>query len=435
VVVDASFYPYDGTTPHDLGSVTKSVLTTLVGIAIDQGKLKLDQPVLSFFSDRTIANRDARKERMTVGDLASMTSGLACVREPGEPTQAEMAASKDWVQFVLDLPMAAEPGTQWNYCSPGMHLLSAVLTEATGMTALDFAWQNLFGPLGVRDVIWPADPQGYTRGAGDLMLRPLDAAKLGQLWLNGGVWNGRQVVSKNWVEAASTAQVATTDENQDYGYGWWMDHENPVGHVFRADGRGGQFVVVVPALDVVLATTGSGSFDAGDVGDMIATALVDPTKPLPANAAGVAKLTETLARLVEPPKAQPVPPLPATAKAISGTTFRLAPNPVGIETVRLDFTQAAEARLEIGLGDLAPPIVAAVGLDGVYHFLPGDFGFPAGARGAWADAQTFVIDYNTFANDDAYDLRLRFSGDAVALELKDRTRGTTARLEGTAVGR
>ncbi|HEY7037090.1 MAG TPA: serine hydrolase domain-containing protein, partial [Thermomicrobiales bacterium] len=179
VVVDASFYPYDGTTPHDLGSVTKSVLTTLVGIAIDQGKLKLDQPVLSFFSDRTIANRDARKERMTVGDLASMTSGLACVREPGEPTQAEMAASKDWVQFVLDLPMAAEPGTQWNYCSPGMHLLSAVLTEATGMTALDFAWQNLFGPLGVRDVIWPADPQGYTRGAGDLMLRPLDAAKLG----------------------------------------------------------------------------------------------------------------------------------------------------------------------------------------------------------------------------------------------------------------
>ena len=124
LMVDATFYPYDGTSPHDLGSVTKSVLTTLIGIAIDQGTLHLDDPVLSFFPDRTIANRDERKERLTIAHLASNASGLACLREPAEPTQAAMAASDDWVQFVLDLPMAAEPGSTWEYCSPGFHLLS-----------------------------------------------------------------------------------------------------------------------------------------------------------------------------------------------------------------------------------------------------------------------------------------------------------------------
>jgi CubicO group peptidase (beta-lactamase class C family) len=178
VVVDASFYPYDGSTPHDLASVTKSVMTTLIGIAADQGKLRLDQPVLSFLPDRTIANRDSRKERITVAQLASMTSGFDCVGEPDEPTLAAMQASDDWVQFTLDLPMVAEPGSRWEYCSPGMHLLSAILTKATGMTALDFAWANLFGPLAMREVIWPADPQGITHGWGDLHLHPRDAADL-----------------------------------------------------------------------------------------------------------------------------------------------------------------------------------------------------------------------------------------------------------------
>ena len=110
-LVDATFYPYDGTSPHDLGSVTKSVLTTLIGIAVEQGKLQLDDSVLSFFPDRTIANRDERKERITVADLASNASGLACLREPVEPTRAAMTASDDWVRFVLDLPMTAEPGS------------------------------------------------------------------------------------------------------------------------------------------------------------------------------------------------------------------------------------------------------------------------------------------------------------------------------------
>jgi hypothetical protein len=329
--------------------------------------------------------------------------------------------------------MVSEPGSTWEYCSPGFHLLSAILTEVTGQTALDFAWDNLFGPLGMRDVIWPADPQGYTRGMGDLMLRPSDAAKLGQLWLNGGVWNGRQIVPREWVEEATTVQIATTDEGQDYGYGWWIEHESDVGGEFRADGRGGQYVLVLPALDVVLATTGSGSFDLGDVGDLIAPALIDPAHALPSNPTGVARLDAVVDSLGVAPAAQQVPPLPPTATTISGTTFEFAPNPLTIATLRLEFSTPDEARFEIGIVDDPTSIVGVAGLDGVYHFLPGDYGFPAGARGTWTDEQTFVVDFNTLANDDAYVLRLHFEANHVAMEVTDRTRGTTLEIEGTAV--
>ncbi|HSR29202.1 MAG TPA: serine hydrolase domain-containing protein, partial [Anaerolineae bacterium] len=127
VVADATFYPYDGQTVHDMASVTKSVMTTLIGITVDQGKLDLDDPMLSFFPDRAIANLDGAKERITVRHLASMSSGLDCTREGDELTLQEMQASPDYVQFVLDRKVAWEPGSHFVYCSPAIHLLSPIL--------------------------------------------------------------------------------------------------------------------------------------------------------------------------------------------------------------------------------------------------------------------------------------------------------------------
>ena len=182
VVLDAYAYPYDGSIYHDLRSVTKSVITTLVGIAASQGMLDLDAPVVSFFPDRTIEDRE-RKEPITVRHLASMTSGLACLmRNAEEVTLEQIQASPDWVQFVLDLDPVAEPGTTFSYCSPGMHLLLAIVQQATGMSTLEFARANLFDPLGIDDVYWPADPQGVTFGWSELALHPR-AAKLGLLFL------------------------------------------------------------------------------------------------------------------------------------------------------------------------------------------------------------------------------------------------------------
>jgi CubicO group peptidase (beta-lactamase class C family) len=166
VLLDATFYPYTGQSPHSVASVTKSLTTLLIGIAIDQGKLHLDDTMVSFFPDTTIANPDERKNDITIRDLASMSSGFDCLYEPNEPTVQAMEASPNWVQFGLDLPMAYKPGTHWEYCGVGMHLLSAILEKATGMTALEYARQNLFEPLGIKDVIWPTDPQGVNRARG-----------------------------------------------------------------------------------------------------------------------------------------------------------------------------------------------------------------------------------------------------------------------------
>jgi CubicO group peptidase (beta-lactamase class C family) len=435
IVVDASFYPYDGSTPHDLASVTKSVMTTLIGIAVDQGKLRLDQPVVSFFPDREIANLDERKERMTVADLASMTSGLDCVWQPDEPTLREMEASDDMVQFTLDLPMVAEPGTTWEYCSPGMHLLSAILTEATGMTALDFGYDALFGPLGMREVIWPADSNGYNHGWGDLMLYPRDAAKLGQLWLNGGSWNGRQIVSPEWVEAAVTSHATTTEDGQDYGYGWWITREGAVGQEFSARGRGGQYVVVFPAFQALAMITGSDNYGPADVTDLLLPALVDPTKAIPANPEGMERLTGTIAALSAAPDPTPVPPLSATALEISGKTYTFEPNPLGIVSLRLDFDQSAEAKLTAVLEGDPGPATLPVGLDGVFRLTPGDYGFPLGLRGSWSDASTFVIDYDMIANNDAIVLILSFADATVTVTASERTHEGEVHFVGTVVAR
>lgn len=428
VVVEAYFYPYDGKYVHDLASVTKTVTTTLLGIAADQGKLQLDQPVISFFSDRSIANYDHRKERITVGQLASMSSGLECTSERDEATLKEMWTSPDWLQFVLDRPVRWEPGTQFVYCSPGSYLLSAVLQKATGMTSLEFARANLFEPLGIRDVIWPDDPQGITHGWGDIRLHTRDAAKLGYLWLNKGVWEGRQIVSRQWVETSVMPQLSTGEEGSYYGYGWWVN----TGELesYRADGRGGQYVAVVPELNLILATTGGG-FELDDLDDLLLPALVDMRKPLPGNPAALSRLQAAVGAVARASKATTVLPLPPMAHAISGKTFAFGANPLGIETLRIHFNDSAEAVMHIKLADSRVPRQWPIGLDGVYRMTKGEYDHPLGLRGYWSDAQTFVFEYAGITSNDHYTLRVRFESNRVVIKAQE----TAHELGVTIVGR
>ena len=380
VVLDAYFYnPYDGTFPHDLASVTKSVMTTLIGIAADQGKIQLDQPVVSFFPDRTIANRDARKGIVTVRHLAGMMNGFesGCMADD-EGTLNAMRASPDWVQAALDRKMVREPGIEFCYDSPGMHLLSAILQKATGMTALDFARQNLFEPLGIRDVIWESDPQGFTHGWGDLHLKPKDAAKLGYLWLNNGLWEGVQIVSVAWVQDA--VKPHSQSGKDDYGYGWWVSEDS-----YYATGRGGQNIKVAPALNAVVVTTGSG-FEYDEISPYLIAAVIDPTKPLPANPAGVAQLDAALTALVQPPPPLPAGPMPDTAKTISGKTYVFGPNSADVDTLSLEFNDSAEATM--CMKRQGNDVIWPIGLDGKYRLSSDGLGL----RGYWEDPQTFVIE-------------------------------------------
>ena len=426
VVADAYFYPYDGKTVHELASVTKSLMTILIGIAADEKKLRIDQPMLSFFPDYTISNRDALKESITVGHLASMCSGLDSMGlESDEGTLAEMKATEDWIRFALDRKVVWEPGTHFVYDSPGMHILSAILQKATGLTALEFARKNLFEPLGIHNVIWSKDPQGFNHGWSDLYMHPRDAAKIGYLFLHKGVWDGRQIVSREWVEDSVSRQIKTGFDD-DYGYGWWVTGKKGQ---FDAIGRGGQRIRMWPALNIVLVMTGAG-VDIDDIEPFIAPALIDLRNPLPADTAGVGKLNDALASILKPPAPKPVAPLPDTALAISGKTFGFAPNPLRLNTLKLEFNESPEARMQITFFDNESPRSGAIGLDGIYRFSPGEYNLPVGQRGHWADEHTFVLEYEEIANRDANNVRMLFEGNRVTIEARERTHEAGVSFEG-----
>lgn len=248
----------------DIYSCTKSVMSTLVGIAMDQGSIdSLDRRVVDFFPQGSIENLDARKEEMTLEDLLTMSAGLDW--EDEDPTFAAMGRSPDWVRFVLDKPMVEAPGSRFNYCTGCSHVLSAIVQQATGMGTREFAEANLFGPLGITVDAWPTDSRGIPMGGGGLMITPREMAKLGYLYLRGGEWDGKQIVSKEWVESATRKQI-DVDEKMGYGYQWWTV---PSLDAYAALGRFGQTIVVVPADDLVIVTTASMGGDHEEIFPLI----------------------------------------------------------------------------------------------------------------------------------------------------------------------
>jgi CubicO group peptidase (beta-lactamase class C family) len=378
VLLDATFQSYDGTFPHNMASVTKSITTTLVAIAAGQGKLQLDQPMLTYFPGRNIANLDDRKKSITVRQLAGMVNGMesGCL-DGDEPTLDAMRSQPDWVQATLDRKTVSIPGIRFCYDSPGMHLLSAILQETTGMTELDFARQNLFEPLGIRDVFWQSDPQGYTHGWGDLFLKPKDAAKIGYLWLNNGVWDGRQIVPADWVADSVKAHTKTGQKD---AYGWWVS-----GDSYFALGRGGQHIKVYPSLKVIVVTTGS-NFEYSQIDSMLEVSFVSPDTPLPANPDGMTKLNHLISDLVREPIPQHTASVPEIVHSISGKTYLCKSNAPGVTSLRLEFNNPEIADLFLTIK--GQDIVWPVGLDGKYRLSSEG----QGTRGYWEDAQTFLVE-------------------------------------------
>jgi len=422
VVTDAYFYPFAQGSLHDIASDTKSIMSTLVGIAIDQGYIEsVRQPVLDFFPERTVANLDANKEAMTLEDLLTMRSGFECIHQPTEVTLDQMMASSDWVQFALDLPMAAEPGTRFVYCSPNVHILSAIIQETTGMTALAFAQEHLFGPLGISDVIWPPDPQGHNWGWGDIKLAPHDMAKLGYLYLNEGLWDGQQVLSSAWVKAATSSQQHATNG---YGYLWWLKPGPP--DIYFADGRGGQRISVLPEQNMVVVTTGGGGRDSDGVLEKLSTAHIIPSvesaTPLPVNLDAVTALESKIQDAAAPVHFQPepVPSLPEIAPSVSGQTYVLDPNPAGLLSVSPAFPEEAEALLGLSFID-GNQIEWLIGLDNVFRFSPGRYGLLAAAKGWWESDNVFVVHLDEIGNINEMQFKLTFEDDQVTIQIQELT--------------
>jgi CubicO group peptidase (beta-lactamase class C family) len=420
VVLDASFFPYRSKDLHDLASVTKSVTSTLIGIATAKQQLAgVQQPVLPLFHLHSVANDDPRKERLTIENLLTMTSGIACEWMPDETTLEDMQHSADWVQFMLDRPMVAEPGSTFAYCSPGMHLLSGVISRVTGSSALDFARRELFQPLGIRDAEWPADSHGISHGWGDLHLHPRDMAKLGLLWLNGGRWEGRQIVPASWMGAASKVHSWGTGwaAGSGYGYGFWVDPDQTP-PTFAATGRGGQRIRVIPDKNLVVVLVGL--FDVSEVSHFI-TEAIKSDQELPEDAEGKALLDAAIAAAASPPKPQRTSALPALATAVSGRSFSLDNNPLGLKALLLSFRSPAEAMLHLEFRD-GRVEQRAVGLDGVPRVSPGGrFGLPVALAGAWDGDNRFTFYYDEVANINSYRYRLTFAGHELSVEVAEQT--------------
>ena len=234
-------------------SVSKSVLSALVGIAIEQGHVNgLDQPIGDYFGDRL--GDDTAKRAITVGNLLSMQAGL-------ETTSfynfGAWVLSDDWVGFALDQPFLAQPGGRMLYSTGNSHLLSAILTQATGMSTRDFAQQVLGEPLGITVQPWTQDPDGIYFGGNNMEFTPRQMLLFGELYLNGGQRDGQQVVPADWVETSLTPVVRSRrNTERQYGYGWWVRDMAGLPTSY-AWGYGGQFILLVPELDLVVVTTSS----------------------------------------------------------------------------------------------------------------------------------------------------------------------------------
>ncbi|NBD09462.1 MULTISPECIES: serine hydrolase [Corallococcus] len=264
LVVEEYFRGFDKERPHDLRSASKTYASLMIGIALDQGApFTVDTPVVSLFPEYKgkISNLDANKRKLTVAHLMTMSTGLACddndQASPGNEDRIDDSVP-DWYKYTLDLPMVRKPGEKAVYCSANINLLGGVLRNTTRTWIPEFFEKHVARPLQMRGYHVNLMPDTEQYLGGGISMRPRDALKLGQLYLGGGTWNGRRVVSQRWVER-STAQHATMEPGRTYGYAWWR-HEFRVGdHVYseyEAGGNGGQLVMVIPELDLVVMFTG-----------------------------------------------------------------------------------------------------------------------------------------------------------------------------------
>lgn len=248
LVFEHYFNGWNDSAIHQLFSVTKSVISCLIGIALEDGLLELNETMVSFFPNKTIANLDSVKENITIEHLLTMSSGISWT----EVFQTiQFTTSDDPLQYVLDREMDANPGEVFNYNSGATHILSAILQNVTGQTTKEYAIEKVFTPLGISNIDWTADPQGIYYGGHGLSLTPRDMAKFGFLYLNNGTWDSSQIVTNEWV-SISKSRYNYTVSSEAYGYLWWL---YPKYDNFCAQGFMGQRIFVFQKYNFIAVTT------------------------------------------------------------------------------------------------------------------------------------------------------------------------------------
>jgi CubicO group peptidase (beta-lactamase class C family) len=237
--------------PANIKSASKSIISALVGVAIDRRLISgVDTPIATYFPELK-KDRDPAKQRITIEDLLTMRSGLETT---SNRNYGAWVQSRNWVQHALNRPLLSEPGTQMDYSTGNTHLLSAILSKATRTSTWQFANDTIGRPLGFAIPRWPQDPQGIYFGGNDMLLTPRQMLAFGELYLNRGRVRGRQIVPEAWIDRSFVPRSRSYWSDQEYGYGWWIRELG--GHrTHYAWGFGGQYIFVVPDLQLVVVTT------------------------------------------------------------------------------------------------------------------------------------------------------------------------------------
>jgi CubicO group peptidase (beta-lactamase class C family) len=302
VEAELYFHGRGPTTLANIKSASKTIIATLVGIAIEEGALaSVDQPIAPYFDSYLDPAADSLHARITLGNLLSMQAGL-------EPTSSRnygrWVSSPNWVRHAITRPMVEEPGGRMLYSTGTSHLLSAILTEATGRSTWAFAREKLAGPLGIDLRPWTTDPQGIFFGGNEMRMTPRDLHRFGELFLAEGEIDGSRIVPREWIETSWIPRTTSRFNSHRYGYGWWIKEVD--GHpVYFAWGYGGQYLFLVPDLELIVITTSMADEAPRDGGHLRMIHSILDEDLIPAAVKGAAPLHPSISRAPAPPRVEP----------------------------------------------------------------------------------------------------------------------------------
>jgi CubicO group peptidase (beta-lactamase class C family) len=415
MVVEAWWDPYRADTPHMLFSLSKSFASTAAGLAIAEGRLSLDDTVLSFFPDEAPADISDNLRAMRVRHLLSMATGH------DRDTSGEMRklGGDNWVRGFFQCPVEHAPGAHFAYNNGATYIVSAIVQKVTGERLLDYLTPRLLQPLGIKGATWEACPRGIDCGAWGLNIKTEDIARFGQLYLQQGVWNGTRLLTEDWVREATSKQVSNGDKpdsdwNQGYGFQFWRCRHG----AYRGDGAFGQYCMVMPEQDAVVAIT-SAVRDMQVLLNLVWEHLLPAfgQEALPANSAAEGALRSKVSSLAVPiPEGEASSP---HAARISGRVYKFEPNEQGYETVRFDFDQEhclilirnahGEHRLACGLRGDWPRTTTA---------FSGSAPERIATSGAWTGPETFTCRLAFTETPFCPTLTCRFEGDRVEIDYR-----------------
>jgi len=336
VVAEGWWNPYRSDLKHTLYSTSKSFTATAIGFAVTEKRLSVSDKVVSFFPNDLPDTVSPYLAQLTVKDVLMMSDG--------QDPEPNVRSDSNWVKGFLSAPIVNEPGTKFLYNSMGTYMLSAIVQKVTGQKVIDYLRPRLFEPLGITGMDWETDPRGINTGGWGLRLKTEDMAKFGQLFLQNGHWNGKQILPASWIEEASTAKImqepnapqAKKDSNdwvQGYCYQMWRCRNN----AFRGDGAFGQFIIVMPDKDVVVAITAETPDMQSEI-NLVWKYLLPAMKDekLADDKASVAALKNKLASLTLSAPAASNPS--SLEKTVAGKTFAIGPNEKNIHNISFQFS-------------------------------------------------------------------------------------------------